>query len=259
MTRIVGNSSQREETLRFLRTTGAFAVTGPTHLGKRTFIRASVRDEFDDTDFLEVRGSVSDARTASDFLQLRSLSGSRKVVIVDCCDGISDAAQDAFLKPCEEGLHDSSIAFILQDERYLSDALTSRMRNVVRWKPLSSLEMTDFLGGDVDEDIMSVCGGRPGLYDVIRQIDVSAIRDAIMDRRAIERPVPPDVKGIKSGRSAERDALCSILMSVSRSLIATGSVSRAIKAMSLADVIESIPSTSVDVYWRRAWTVPDVI
>lgn len=259
MVRIVGNSLQKEKTRKLLKAAGTFAITGPTHLGKRSFVREVIRD-FDDSDSFEASGSIVDARLVANFLRSRPLSGSSRVAVIDCCNGISDAAQDAYLKPCEE-VCDSSVAFILRDERHLSDALLSRMRETIRWTPLSMDEMKDFIGeaDDANGDVISACGGRPGLYEVMNRIDMSAIRAAILDRRAIERPVPSDIRNVKAGHSVERDAICAILMSTARDLIEAGNTSRAMKAMSLAHAIESVPSINVDVHWRRTWTVPDVI
>lgn len=257
MVRIIGNFHQQKRTIQAVESSIVMVLSGPRHVGKRTFLKSVVYERYDHADVMLAGGSVKDAREVSQFLRQMPLAQGRRVVVVDCYDGISEAAQDAYLKPCEQMSPDGLIVFVITDESHFLHPLLSRITTVIRWGALSLENMEKYAAsiGGADSSMIHVCEGLPGLCDTLAQMNVEEICDYVMDDRSFVRPTPSDVKSMPSGRSYARDALCSILKACATQMVAKDRILRARKALRLASILERIPSVNVDIHWRHEWDV----
>jgi len=139
---------------------------GPAHVGKATFLKATLSELASDTDLLITEKGIESAREAVEFCKAQPLAAPNRYVMVDDAHLLTEAAQDAYLKLLEEpGLH-SCIAFVVPDEGLLQPAIQSRFRCMVRWQPLSPAEMRGFAEafGSSGNQALSICGGKPGLF-----------------------------------------------------------------------------------------------
>lgn len=192
-------------------------------------------------DVLAVDGTVGGARQAVDFVKSSPICSDIKAVIVDGSKGLSDPAQDAYLKICEEPPSMASIAIIVDDHGKLRPALLSRM-NVFR-KILSTAADVDLAssasrGDDRKKDaILSKIDDMTELYEMARQISFGAF---------LEKTPKVIAEWSKLEDNEKRAAL-----GVIRQAYLQGG-KKAWATARFAETMLSTPSANAEIHWWRA-------
>lgn len=231
-------------------------LTGPDHLGKKTWAEETL-SSMSGPDFLLVEDGIDSVREAVTFSSMAASHSGFRSILVDQADKLSDAAQDALLKLCEEPPGDLRVILISRDEGLLPPALLSRVRKVVRWSPLSWDDMLAF-GSSVgaDEVSLRMCYGRPGLWSVVSSSPgLIGLRESVLNVKSTDpatAPIPEPIKSLKSGPSPARDAVCLVLEEAARSLAMDGHGRSALPFFTLASSLSRTPSLNAEVHWVRA-------
>lgn len=160
-------------------------VTGPHRTGKHDFISLDLRALTSESDFLEVDGTIDGARQSQNFIKTTPITGDFRIVLVDGRKNLTEPAQDAYLKICEDTPESSSIVIVVNDDQLVRPALTSRMDHVW-WCPMDRDEMVAFMSSsEIQEDdfIVNVVRGRHELckpissnMDEMKRLYASACR-----------------------------------------------------------------------------------
>lgn len=267
-TDLSGNSAGKAETEKLLRSslTRAVAVSGPTHLGKKTFSLETLQEILGDEDVCLVEAGIDGAREAKDFCSSCPVFGSRRAVVVDDADLISDAAQDAYLKLCEEPPAGSLVVLILEDHGFLSEALQSRLQGVVRWSRLSNQEFLDWAGSaGVDSSVRDLCDGRPGLASTVadpsfRRLHSSVLSAISESADPLLSACPDALSGLKPDRSALRSAASAVVRAAALLCLGSGAPSAAVTPfLRLSAVLASVPSANAELQWFRACLAARVV
>ena len=262
MMNIYGNRSSQQRTLGAIRADGlrTALLYGPSYIGKRSFLTSALREVVEDPDFLLVDGSVSGAREAVAFAPSAPVFSAYRAIVVDGADRLSDAAQDAYLKLCEEPPPMCRIFLVAEDEGVMAPALLSRIEVLVRWSLLGPDEMSEFIEAQPvteDADARSLCFGRPGLYlSMISKPEFVELRGDVSRRLSEPAPlvpvVPEVVHGLKSGASPERDAVALICRMCALSFIGRAAPRAIRELLRFSAVLSRIPSANAEVHWQRA-------
>jgi hypothetical protein len=266
-----GNTHSQQRIQRFLRKKNppkTIALVGPPHLGKRSFILNELQSFLAISDFLVVDCSIAGAREAKIFCSTAPLFSPIKVILVDDAGNLSEPAQDAYLKLCEETPSNVCIIIITEDIGYLLPALQSRIRETIRWLPLNSNEMKAFIQSIPLEDCpaLGLCNGRPGwcqfmceheelseLYNLITEIVDGSINPAVV-------LTPEVVSDLPNKPSLMREAVamtCSIAVrSVIRNLaLYNGSFNnlcrRSLNFLQFSSILIKSPSVNAEIYWQK--------
>lgn len=236
------------------------ALTGPSHLGKHSFIEGILREFIHEEDILIVDLSVDGSRDALLFASSNPILSPYRVILVDDADSLSDVAKDAYLKLCEEPPDKCRVFLILEDEGLLPYSLQSRLNGVIRWSLLNEQEMNEFgnsLDHIPDNVVLTLCHGRPGLYNVfVNSVDFVNLRDSIHsficgDVDPLMSPVPLIIKELKSGASLEREAISWVVVSSIKEYVKDASKHRKIRnLLKFSSNILKIPSINADLYWQ---------
>lgn len=262
MTNICGNQSSRRRTLEAIRADGlrTALLYGPSYVGKRSFITSALREAVEDPDFLLVDGSVSGAREAVAFSPSAPVFSAYRAIVVDGADRLSDAAQDAYLKLCEEPPPTCRIFLVAEDEGNMAPALLSRIEAVVKWSLLDGEEFAAFLEAQPvteDADARSLSYGRPGLYlSMVGKPEFAALRADVsrhLEGAGSSIPFVPDVVGgLKSGASPERDAIALICRMCALSFVGRSAPSLVRKVLQFSALLSRVPSVNAEIHWKRA-------
>lgn len=260
-TDLIGNSVARERTERLIlsSSTRAAAVSGPTSLGKKTFSLETLQETLGDEDVCLVEPGVEGAREARDFCSSRPVFGTRRAVVVDDADLISDAAQDAYLKLCEEPPSGALVVFVLEDSGLLSEALQSRLQGDVRWSRLPRDEFSSWASASgVDPAVWELCDGRPGLASLVSDGSFRRLHGEVLSAISggmdpLMASCPEALSGLKSERSAARAAAACVVRCAARTALSSGCrSSAAYPFFRLSSILSSIPSASAELQWFRA-------
>lgn len=225
-------------------------------MGKRTFATNLLEERLGESDFLAVEPGVDGAREAREFCLASPSLGSRRAVLVDDADLVSDGAQDAYLKLCEEPPAGALVVLVLEDEGLLSPALLSRVQKVVRWRRLPSDEFEACLRQmEVPTVPASLCDGRPGLAKTIAEGAFGALRDAVASvaRGAwdpLAAPIPEALDGLKGERSPARTAASVAIRAGALAVLDRPGASSAF--LRLASTLLKVPSANAGLHWFRA-------
>jgi hypothetical protein len=238
------------------------ALTGQSHLGKRSFIEDEIRKFICDEDILIADLSVSGSREALLFATSNPILSPYKVVLVDNADGLSDVAKDAYLKLCEEPPDKCRIFLILEDDGLLPDSLQSRLCHVIRWGLLNKQEMNEFgqsLDHVPDSISLELCHGRPGLYSVfLKSNEYINLRNCtrLFINGSIDpliESIPSIIKELKSGASLEREAIAWTIAFTVREYINDSSKHRVIcNLLKFSTNLLKIPSVNADIHWQSS-------
>ncbi|KKL45172.1 hypothetical protein LCGC14_2358350 [marine sediment metagenome] len=263
---IFGNPGSQAQILEAVRTdTGLRTVllSGPSYVGKRAFILQTLKAYLEEPDLLSVDHSMAGARDASFFCSSAPVFSSYRAILVDGADQLSDAAQDAYLRLCEEPRGASRIFLIAEDEGHLAPALFSRMENVTRWSTLRPSEMDSFIESQpVTEDVEArrLCAGRPGLYLAMlgkpeyAELYSHAVRRLDGTDSSCVLSAPDAVRALKSGRSPERDAVALVCRKAALSLAGhvghAGLHFRIRCLLAFSSLLTKVPSTNAEIHWQ---------
>lgn len=262
---IFGNALSMERTEAIVRPDSEVqiaALTGAEGLGKRSFLLRLLEDVLEEPDRFVVDPDVDGARTAFSFLQADPLFSPYRAVVVDVSRPLSEPAQDAYLKLCEEPFTRSRVVFVLEDADQLLPALRSRIQEVVRWPPLGEAELFLFLNSlseDEDAFARSTCCGIPALYKAMAgrpefQALYSVVSEVVSGHPdPLSIPVPDVVISLSGKRSPERDAVSSVCRSACLQFAGVPSAWRRASAfLGFSSILRKHPASNAEVHWQRA-------
>ena len=241
------------------------ALVGPSYLGKKSFLKQEVEAKIHDSDMFLADNSIGAAREAIGFCDSLPLFSSYRTVLIDCADQLSEPAQDAYLKLCEES-RTSRVFFILEDDSHLSEALSSRIQHIIRWFKLSDDNIANFCdvsGKNFTDLMVKLCDGRPGLCGYMNQSYVDLydeVRDVITQKvNGITRSTPTVINDLKGKRSVDRDIISIVCRKAAESLLLEvqnsfeSPVRGGIKAfLNFSSIVTEVPSINATVHWKRA-------
>ena len=226
-------------------------VAGPPKTGKWEFVIGEF-SAVSSQDLMQVDGSVDGARKAREFVKTLPISCEVRVVLVDGRLGMSDPAQDAYLKICEDTPSSAVVVMVVEDDGLLSPALQSRL-DVLRWLPLSDEEMNNFAKSlDIPENNFAVLAsrGRPRLlktmFHNIEELEslysfVCSVSDGKPDLTTIPRIIL-NWSDLDENLKEAAISMCEFALRSHSSL----GVAR------FLDTIKSMPSVNVELHWWRA-------
>jgi hypothetical protein len=256
MPQILGNENSRREIETLLKSPNPprnLLLEGPDYIGKKTFICSFLEDFLGPEDLHVADVGPEGAREARNFCDSHPVLGSFRAIVVDEADRLSEPAQDAWLKLCEETPDECLVIFIVSDRGLLVPPLLSRFVHIVRWNRLSNEEIPDCLEFVTEPTLVALCDGRPGLYQTIMSGSFQELRHSVLKILSGDKSIfiPEVVKKIKSGRSKERDAISIVCRSaVIESKLLNKSRSR--RLLQFCADITRIPSANVEIHWYRA-------
>lgn len=256
MPQISGNENSQREVKTLLKSSNPprnLLLEGPDYIGKKTFICSFLEDFLGPEDLHVADTGPEGAREARDFCDSHPVLGSFRAIVVDEADRLSESAQDAWLKLCEETPDGCLVIFIVSDRGLLVPPLLSRFVHIVRWDRLSDEEISNCLEFVTDPELVALCDGRPGLYQTIMFGPFQELQQSVLKILSGDKSIfiPEVIKKIKPGRSKERDAISIVCRSaVIKSELSNRSRSRRFLQF-CADIIR-VPSANVEIHWDRA-------
>lgn len=140
-------------------------LTGPKSIGKHLFAKEYL-NIIDPNLCFYVDLKIQSVRDSIEFSNY--LSNSRRFILIDDVELLTQAAQDSLLKTLEENV-ESTFLLISHNQDLLSPALFSRFDVKIGFNLLSEDNMLEFIEsiGEIDEFAKSVSRGRPGIYKTI--------------------------------------------------------------------------------------------
>jgi len=260
---IFGNQPSQNQILEAVKTKAGLRtvlLSGPSYIGKRSFVEWALRTHLEEADILLVDHSVAGSRDAVFFCRSMPVFSPYRAVLVDGSDRLSDAAQDAYLRICEEPPGSSRLFLIAEDEGVMAPALLSRMEWITKWCVLDLSDMERFIKSQpvaADAEAVRLCGGRPGLYLAMQgrpeYSDLYFRTVQILDgtNTDLVSSVPDAIVSLKPGPNAERDAVALICRRASLSLVGNPALHPRIHRMlRFCSLITRVPSTNAEVYWQ---------
>ncbi|MCH8049153.1 hypothetical protein IH979_00370 [Patescibacteria group bacterium] len=184
---IIGHEAQKEYLRRVLEKetiAHAYCFSGPAHLGKMTLARTfaalalssdeKMLDRHPDVRILSQSTVTVDlVRQIRQWMHLTSLSGGRKVVIIEEAGGMTVAAQNAFLKTLEEPSGEALMILVATHSGHLLDTVISRTIHLrfsrVPRETLYAYLVEQGQKTDDADELASIAAGRPGV--AIRLLD----------------------------------------------------------------------------------------
>lgn len=257
---LLGNElSQRATEAAILRAPRFLVLSGPEHVGKKTFALSFLESVLDEADLLVAETGPDGARAARSFLADMPSFSPFRAILVDDMEFLSEPAQDSWLKICEETPGTSCVVACSSDPHLLLPPLFSRVVERVRWLPLSDQEVLDYansMDGAVDETAARMCYGLPGLYSTIASGGYVSLHESVIscaESPSLELPVPDVVKSLESGRSAARDAVCSVVRRAAVSLAGRPELRPAAAAfLRFSASMLRVPSANAEIHWMAA-------
>lgn len=231
-------------------------LTGLSHLGKASFLQELLPEIVSDSDLLFAGPSAENAREAIEFSRSEPLQGDFRVIAFYDADALLENVQDAYLKLFEEPPERCFILVTCSDVRRLMPPLQSRIRLLTRWTPLSPEEMRQFAESvsAVDEELLRICGGFPGLYKHMLGQDkyksfYNELKKAVDGRKnLLLEPIPEAVSDLKEP-GIDRDCVAHICGHLARTNnIPVSTVARVLK---YASTLISSPYTNAEIHWLR--------
>lgn len=257
---IIGNTESQELIKNNLFRFRTNVISGPSHIGKMTFIQTTIESLVDSNDVFIADPGIESTREAIQFSRSAPCFGDRKVLILNADSPISDASQDTYLKLCEEPPSYLSIYFVIEDYYSLFPTLRSRFYQSHNWSRLTMSQMDIFINSDSfspDKDASRLCDGRPGLYGVISSNpDLKTLFDEIVGiyRNAADpllSPIPRAILDMKD--DLKRDAVVTICGKAASSLLDSGvERSRVASLLRFASIMKRIPSLNSEIHWTNS-------
>jgi DNA polymerase-3 subunit delta' len=170
----------------------ALLLTGPRHVGKKTLAAALVasvlgvddpgrhpdfrsleRGRDEKTDKLRKNIGIDDVREVQAFIRMSPLSGSRKAVLIDGAEYLSEEAANALLKILEEPPPSSLIILVAKDIASVPATVRSRaalvpLRRVAEAEIIRALEAEDVSESEAIR-LARFAAGRPGVALALRR------------------------------------------------------------------------------------------
>jgi hypothetical protein len=267
LTQIFGNSPAQSKLKVALDSSArSLCLTGPSHVGKATFLRDTLSELTAETDLFLADKSIDSAREAVEFCKTHPLSSPNRYVIVDDAHTMTEAAQDAYLKLLEQPGDHSCIVFVVPDDGLLQPAIRSRFRCTIRWKLLSLMEMRNFavaFGSGEDSKALILCGGRPGLFHAMFENEGGTKHAELFDilMRACEGKaslltdsVPEVVKEAKEPLQRECVAHVCREAALTAAKFKKATTDQLVTILRYSSALLSVPSASAEIHWLRMAT-----
>ena len=109
----------------------AYLFVGQEMIGKKTFALELAGKYADSSDmFVMTSHDIDTVRSAKQFLSRTALNGSRKILVVDNADNLSEEAQNALLKALEEPSASTTIILISARPGALLPTIVSRCQSI---------------------------------------------------------------------------------------------------------------------------------
>ncbi len=232
----------------------ALALAGPRGTGKWDLALQLVA-ALPASDAIQVDGTIDGARQVKQFVRMMPLDGDRRLAIVDGRRGVSDAAQDAYLKVCEETPTTAALVLVLEDANALHPALSSRL-HVISWGPFSDAEMRNLVaasGLPEDEFATSASRGRIKMYPVVLQ-HAEALRGlygAAVDLASGKADLMR-APAILSEWSKLDDECKDAVVLVCDAACRAPSARRSAALSAFVDALKTAPSANAEIHWWRA-------
>lgn len=263
MGQLFGNDNSRIAIERNFGHQPVSVVAGPSHIGKMEFVSELARSRVHETDLFVADCSIGSAREAIQFAASRPAFSTTRVIIVDGAHSLSEPAQDAYLKLCEEPPDFLRLYFVAEDSDILLPALRSRFTQVHRWSRLRHEEILAFINADSlcpDEEAGHLCFGAPGLYRTIASSPglKSLYREILSFFKGqsdpILTPTPEVLAELKE--DLKRDSVINICRRAFSDMRASGiDCHKLLPLSNFASVLHRYPSANAEVYWARCLLV----
>lgn len=234
-------------------------ISGPSYTGKMTWISGLIQSHTHDSDIYISDSSVASAREAIEFASSRPSFSSYRVIIIDNAQSLSEPAQDAYLKLCEEPPNFLRFYFVTEDHDIFLPSLRSRLSYIYRWSRLDDSEMKDFIQVDSlspDEEAGRLCFGCPGLYHVIsstpglKSFYSEIMKSFDLNYDSVLAPIPEvlselkdDVKRAAAIRICVRAFYDALASSVDRFRLSS--------LLNFSSVLHRHPSANAEIYWSK--------
>ncbi len=253
---IFGNSSQRAQVLEALRAgEKVLCLAGDRYLGKSSFLREELPSIASESDLLFAEPGPDGAREACRFSSSEPVHGDARILVVEDASGMSDPAQDAYLKLLEEPPPSLRVVITASDPGAMHPAMRSRLRRIVRWSLLSEPEMAAFAAtiDPLDPELSSMVRGRPGLYSrshgkAYYKALFSAVRSAVAGSSdAFMDPVPEAVDRLAG--DAEERSIVAVLCRLA-AIASGGPPARVRRVLQFCSSL-SVSSVNAGIHWQR--------
>jgi hypothetical protein len=212
----------------------------------------------DESDIFVAEGKIDEIKKAIAFSHFMPLDSPFRVVLINDADRLGLPAQDALLKVCENPPAESIFVIIASDLMALSDAIQSRIHKVIKWYPLPIAELSGFADylGTVDERILKLSGGKPGLYKTLLENPklkslYSEIRETIISPYAsLQNKVPSPVVECKKSELSFKEAVAHVLAESAKSLCNDKALHTNIShVLSFSSALMKNPSINAETHW----------
>lgn len=250
---ILGNAKSQSFLKQELQSSSSDCILlcGPEGVGKRSFLVEQF-STLPEEDIVFAGTGVDDARQVVDFCRTHPILGSRRFVVVDKAEDLTDPAQDALLKLLEETPDKSRILLVSCDKSGLRPTVLSRVRTTSVWELLAESDMLRFAGahGVVDEFALKIARGRPGVYASVSHMadlrDLYRVCHMVLEGNVgLVGNLPTFLKDAKEEPRRSAAFYCierAVLDSEKRS---------AWPLMRFAADLRKIPSLNLDLHWHR--------
>jgi len=225
-------------------------------VGKFSYVLEFLNSNTHSSDLLVMDPNVDGAREVVSFCNSTPLNGQFRYVIINDADRLLEPAQDALLKILEEPNDSTKIILVSQDIGHLQSSLSSRLRYIIKWSPLTRSEMVEYannISSVICEPLLDISYGLPGLYktmvetpgfeeflDIIKRIVFSGSNPFFSSAPNLIR----DLKGTSNIRDA-------IVHSINRISRGSTDLRRNVEMLKFANNICRYPSINAEIHWMR--------
>lgn len=229
----------------------AVVLEGPRWTGKWKAATETAEGLSSPEDLLNVDGSIGGAREARSFVQLRPMSGDLRVVLVDARSGMSEPAQDAYLKMCEDTPDFASVVIVLEEAESLRPALVSRL-DIVKWHPASVEDIEK--AGNLDSFCMSVIRGRIELRGAVseRAGELQSLHSAVQALANGSPSIADSPKILGEWQKLNDDEKGAVIFVCENALSRAESGRGVLAVMGFVDSLRACPTISAEIHWWRA-------
>jgi DNA polymerase III delta prime subunit len=229
---------------------------GPKWIGKWRCV-LDIASSIPPNDVLVVDGTIDGARSAHRFALSLPLIGHVKLILVDGRMGISEPAQDAYLKICEDTPDAVSIIIVIEDVGKLCPALVSRL-DVIRWGPASDSEVQEYVNIyslDVDDFCLSICNGRIDLIETIskNKNELHSLHEAIKDLIDEKPDITSIPEILTEWQKLDGNMKGSIVLTCENAIRSSSLTRGFICASTFIDAIYNYSSINAEIHWWRAY------
>lgn len=251
---IFGNLKAQEKTKLLLeKKSNPIILTGPSGLGKYSFIIEHL-DFLDSSDIIFPNGSVDQIKESISLSRHSMLNSKFKAVVINDAHLLSIQSQDALLKILEEPPDNSVFIFVCNDRSSLSPALSSRMREEIKWFPLNSEEILEFASSSLDDFALKMCDGRPGFYRSISGNkdfrNFHGVLIKLLESETFSSRIPPLILSFRSLTYSQKETICHLCHKASLGFFNNPkSYERSSELLNFAACLNKFPNVNAEMHW----------